>query len=338
MKRVGINLLYLIPGKVGGTEYYGRGFVEETIRKKKKNEKIFLFCNQENSFLFQKHALKATIVVCPVQASNRISRIIFEQGIFPFLLRKYRITQLHSLAYFGPILAPCWHSVVVHDANWKDHPEDFSFVERAVWKALVESLIKSADEIYTDSDFSFSRLAHHFPEYLSKISLRKVAFQKESALPLRKQKRELPLFGRPFFLCVSAYYPHKRMMYLYFLWRYLSRLFPHHYLVVVGRNGREEKKVKALLKTLHRVYVFDHLPSEQLANYYAHAEACIQPSIYEGFGYPVYEATTAKKTVFVGKKSLYSKEVQKNLRELIYVPRRDAWQFYRAIKADHQSF
>ena len=61
-----------------------------------------------------------------------------------------------------------------------------------------------------------------------------------------------------------------------------------------------------------------------LVNLYKYASAFIFPSIYEGFGYPVYEAATAMIPVFVGKKEMYQDEISNKLFELSFDVKKDA--------------
>ena len=80
--KIGINLLYLIPGKVGGTEIFARNIVRELSLLDKSN-KYILYLNLENKSLFNKLPSNFKTSLCPIYASNRFSRIIWEQIVLP---------------------------------------------------------------------------------------------------------------------------------------------------------------------------------------------------------------------------------------------------------------
>ena len=64
-------------------------------------------------------------------------------------------------------------------------------------------------------------------------------------------------------------------------------------LVVVGRATPYTGKVKAWAEhhgLSRRVRFFHGVPSEDLPAFYQQAEACVYPSVYEGFGIPIIEA------------------------------------------------
>jgi len=104
--RIGINLLYLIPGVVGGTENYAAGLVEGLSRLDKENE-YFVFINQESVEWEIPKSSNFYRILCPVEAIKRSQRYFFEQFRLPKLLKRYEIDIIHSLGYVGPLFASC---------------------------------------------------------------------------------------------------------------------------------------------------------------------------------------------------------------------------------------
>ena len=104
--RIGINLLYLIPGFVGGTEIYAAGLLHGLSQLDNKNEFV-VFVNEESVEWPIPQANNFNRVICPISASNRASRYYFEQFHFPNTLKKYKIDILHSLGYVGPVFPSC---------------------------------------------------------------------------------------------------------------------------------------------------------------------------------------------------------------------------------------
>lgn len=318
---IGINTLFLIPNRVGGTEYYTRSFLKH-LEEQDKDNSYTVFCNKENFKTFEFKSNKWKKVLCPIKASNRFERILYEQLIFPFVVSAYGCNLLHSFGYFGPVLGNFKKFVTVHDANWKDCPDDVSPLQNFVLNILISLNIYVAKRIITDSEFSKDRLAHYFPRQKDKIEVIPGAIEDEF-IDLMKNNNK-PIIEGKYLLCVSKFYPHKKIPYLISLFKEIEKIDNHINLVLVGRDGNEEKQVMELIKSSKRITHFEKASYSDLVNLYKNCSAFIFPSTYEGFGYPVYEAAVAKIPIFVGKKDMYQEEISKNLFELSFDVENDA--------------
>ena len=118
-------------------------------------------------------------------------------------------------------------------------------------------------------------------------------------------------------LTVSALYPHKRIPYLLHLWKKIIQKNKTLELVLIGKNGRDEKQVLDQIKYLPRTHYYSKIPFSSLVAFYQHASVFVSSSVYEGFGYPVYEAILSGAPCVVGRKELYP-ESQKGITELSF--------------------
>lgn len=79
--------------------------------------------------------------------------------------------------------------------------------------------------------------------------------------------------------------------------------YPKTKLVILGK-GEEEKDVNALAGRLgiqqDMHYDFEFIPEEDRISYYAAADMCVFPSVYEPFGIVCLEAMSMAKPVVVG--------------------------------------
>lgn len=310
-KVIGINALFLIPNQVGGTEYHLRSFVKYLQKLDRKN-KYVLFCNNENFETFTLTSKNWRKLRCPINASNRIARILYEQLLFPFIVKKSGCTMLHSYGYFGPLLTLGVPSMVtVHDVNWKDHPEDTGKLANMLSGFLTEASMRFSKQIITDSDFSKERILHYFPQYTNKLSVILPGVDDDFS-QLLGQKTTSPI-PHDYFLCVSACYPHKQIPKLLWWWQRAQRHYPGKYLVLIGQNGSDERKVAQLSSVISNVIRYKKVSYTELTAFYKHADAFLFPSTYEGFGYPVYEAVAAKVPVYVPSEEMYSSQIQKSI-------------------------
>lgn len=318
---IGINTLFLIPNEVGGTEYHLRSFLNELERIDTSNSYV-VFCNKENAHTFAFTSNRWKKIILPVHAKNRILRLVVEQTLLPLLVQLYKCTHLHSYGYFGPLWGRFKKIVTIHDANWIDFPGDTSKLQNTALNFLISNSIKSAHILVTDSDFSYSRLVMHFPNIDDKLHI--VYPGLDPALKNLLHKRQLAGNAQPYILSVSAFYPHKKIPYLLKLWESVSKRYQTYRLVLIGRHGLDELAIKKFCDAHSNVIWKSKVSLKELAHYYKQSKAFVFPSIYEGFGYPVYEALYAGIPVIVGNTQLYHPAIQKNLISLDFNLKNDA--------------
>jgi len=124
------------------------------------------------------------------------------------------------------------------------------------------------------------------------------------------KKKDKPFVNGKYLLCVSKFYPHKKIPYLISLFKEIEKINKTVKLVLVGRDGNEEQKVIKMIEGDNRIIHFEKAKYNDLVNLYKNASAFVFPSTYEGFGYPVYEALAAGSPVFVSDKRIYAKQYQ----------------------------
>ncbi len=95
----------------------------------------------------------------------------------------------------------------------------------------------------------------------------------------------------PFFLYVGNFYPHKNIDRLIAAFKAIPEPYK---LALVGPDDVFAKKIKVLVKNEgleQRIHFYYNLTPSELAFFYTNAEALIHPSLAEGFGLPLIEAS-----------------------------------------------
>ncbi len=122
--RIGINALYLLPGKVGGTEIYIRSLAGWLSKVDKDNEYV-VFINRESKGVFENIAPNMKIILCPIKAANRPVRILWEQIVLPVQARLHNIDVLLSAGTTSPFICPVKSVLVIHDLQHVNQPWNF---------------------------------------------------------------------------------------------------------------------------------------------------------------------------------------------------------------------
>jgi glycosyltransferase involved in cell wall biosynthesis len=276
--RVGVNLLYLIPGVVGGTETYARGLLGGLARAATRHEFV-VFCNEEASDWLLPPGFRR--VVCPVSAIHRARRYVFEQLRLPAWARAEKLDVLHSLGYVAPLWAPCPSVVTIPDLNTVAFGRQLSRSKRIVLGAFTRWSARRADHILTISSFSKDRIC----EVLG------VPRENVTVTPLASSPREPAgdpagvSVARSYFVAFSSTSPNKNIPFLLEAFARARASGLEHDLVLVGHPP-----TWAFGRVPAGVRFTGWLPDDRRDAVVAGAAALVFPSLYEGFGLPVLEA------------------------------------------------
>lgn len=295
--RIGFNLLYLLPNKIGGTETYARGVLSGLVRQKKIFEYL-LFCNQENygTFQIKNKSFKKKLINIP--ARLKFVRLISEQLLLPFYCYFQKIDVLMSFGYICPLFLPCKSAVFIYDLNWFFHPEEFSFFERMAWKLLVTLSAKRAEIIITSSENSQKDIIKILKIAKDKVKVIYGGVDRTRFKTISEKKRIQEIknkYGivKDYLLTVSAAYKFKNLVALVSAFKDLLIDFPDLQLMIVGLGGKGKTDLITKIKALNlqkKIAVTGWVPDEDLPTLYSAAKVYVHPSLYEGFGFPVLEA------------------------------------------------
>ena len=148
--RVGINTLFMIPGKVGGTESYLRALIRAYQANDRDNEYV-LYTGRENGGTFELTAPNFREVRFPLTAESRPKRLLWEQTLLPAQALRDRIDVLHSPGNTAPLALPCPSVTTLHDVGFYFFPGDWSRAALAANKLLVPAMNRRAARVITDS-------------------------------------------------------------------------------------------------------------------------------------------------------------------------------------------
>ena len=292
--RIGLNLLYLLPGIVGGTETYAKGLLEGLAEIDQQNE-YFVFVNRESETWPLPEAANFRRVVCPVRAVSRARRYLFEQLRLPFFIRPFNLQVLHSLGYMTPAFLPSGSVVTIHDLLY-DYPAPL--LRRMLLRFFVTLSARSSDRILTGSEVSKKQIASRLGVPAEKIRVIPNAPKDRTrrAADIEAIKRRLGLRDA-YLMALSSFSPSKNIPRLLHALALLERAWPEdHRLVLAGHMPSRGTTLFAEVEKLglgKRVVFTGYLPDEELIVLLRHASVFVFPSLYEGFGIPVLEAMEA---------------------------------------------
>jgi glycosyltransferase involved in cell wall biosynthesis len=283
--KIGLNLLYLLPGVVGGTEIYAAGLMNGLAQVDGQNE-YFVFVNRECTDWKLPEVQNFIRVICPVSAASRAHRYFFEQFRLPLLLKSYRIELIHSLGYVSPLWAPCESVVTIYDLNYLAFGEHMPVVRRQMLAFFVPKAAHKSVRVITSSGFSKKQIINHFKLPLEKVVViggasdaHGIQINRDSVCDVICRLKIHP----PYVVAFSSGGANKNIPRL--LGAFALASLPYQ-LVLIGRYPEDQIPQSIRSSVVLTGYLNDVDHHIILSG----ADFLVVPSTYEGFGLPVLEA------------------------------------------------
>jgi glycosyltransferase involved in cell wall biosynthesis len=294
--RIGLNLVYLVPGETGGMEVYAREFAP-ALAAAAPGATITAFISREAARTGFELDPRIETVTVPVQSRKRAEWVAGEQLWLPRLGRRARLDVMHSLASTAPATGSFARVATIHDLIYRRFPEAHFGLRTLGMRLLVPLAAKRSDRIIAVSQSTASDIERFLgigretvdviPQGHGDPPQRQVGAQPESEV-----RRRWHLGDRRVVLTLSAKRPVKN----------LSRLIEALGLIerpqrpILMMPGYPTPYEPALRDEVHArgleedVRMPAWIPDDELEGLWAIASCFVFPSLFEGFGAPVLEA------------------------------------------------
>jgi glycosyltransferase involved in cell wall biosynthesis len=295
MTRIGLNLVYLVPGEIGGMEVVARELIP-ALKEARPDIDLVAFVNREAAEAG--HGPWGELipsVTVPVNARNRVEWVRGEQQYVPRLAKREGVALVHSLASTAPLWGSFRRVVTIHDVIYRIYPDAHAGVLTHGMRVLIKSAALRSHRIQAVSEATRDDLVKLLKVPSAKIDVvpngvgttARATPEPEAAL-----RRRLELGERPVVLSVSAKRPHKNLLRLL---EAVARIdaAERPVLVLPGYATWHEAELReraAALRIEDDVRFLGWVDDAELEGLYAAASAFVFPSLYEGFGLPVLEA------------------------------------------------
>jgi glycosyltransferase involved in cell wall biosynthesis len=294
---IGVNLLWLVPGDVGGSEEYTVGLLTALAELDPPDLAVTLFVNGTFPEVYPELVEAWPTVVAPVSGRHRPARVVAESTWLAQQTRRRGLAAVHHAGGTLPSITPVPGLVTLHDLQPLSHPERFSLLKRTYIRSVVPRSLRRAAVVITLTRFTGDDAVARCGVDPARLRLVPSGIDPPGPLPgdvdVPAVLERHDLTGRRIVLFPAITYAHKNHETLI---RAFSRLVderPDLVLVLTGAPGPCEAQVT----TAVRSYGLDtyvrrpgRVPARELEVLYRQASVLAFPSAYEGFGLPVLEA------------------------------------------------
>ena len=190
--------------------------------------------------------------------------------------------------------------VTIHDLIFLRHPEFYHWIDTKIYAWKFRQTVREADHIIAISECTKRDIME-----LGHVDERRISVVYQSYAPrfkgFKAQDSLIPelcsptrsLSSKRYLLSVGTIERRKNILLAV---KALPLLPEDLSLVIIGRHTPYADEVKAYAENHHladRVIMLHNVSNAELPSYYAHAEAFVYPSVYEGFGIPIIEAISS---------------------------------------------
>jgi len=284
---IAVNLLWCVPGDVGGSEEYlvrqllGLAEAQSHLRPTLYVVDGFVEAHRELTEMFP-------TVVAPFSGAWRARRVAGEATWFR------QRTKSADLRHHGGGVAPLGavrpYLLTIHDLQYRTYPQYFSRTKRAYLATMIGRSVRKARLIAVPSQYVRESVVDAYRVSPTRVRVVPHGFEPDLLKDVTTEdelRRRFALGDGPVIVYPAVTHPHKNHQFLIDLLK-TRWTDPDLRLVLTGASGSAERSIAAAtdprVRRLGRVSAADRNGLLKLA------EAMVFPSRYEGFGAPLIEA------------------------------------------------
>jgi alpha-1,3-rhamnosyl/mannosyltransferase len=286
--RVGVNLLWCVPGLVGGSEeYITRQLAGVT------DVELVLFALRGFASAHPELGERFPIVTAPIDGHRRSVRVASEHTWLAVRTRERRLDLLHHAGGTLPRPQPAPGLVTIHDLQYLSYPQYFGRLKLAWLVSAVPSAVQHAVVVTVPSEYVKGTIVSAFdcpPEHVVVVPHGFEASAEPTDVGALRSRYGIR--GRSI-LYPAVTHPHKNHVLLLQAFAALGPEYRDVVLVLLGGSGLAADAVTSEIERLgvsDRVIRPGRVPAADRDGFYRVATLTAFPSLYEGFGAPVLEA------------------------------------------------
>jgi glycosyltransferase involved in cell wall biosynthesis len=292
VNKIGINLLWMVPGVVGGSETYMarllRGLAERSTAF---DYTIFALPQFKEAHPVIAKTFK--MAYAPVSGQWKSFRIAGENTWLVQQCRKRKIALVHYAGGVVPMIRTSRPVLTIHDLQYLYYPEYFTKTKLNYLKVMVPRSAESARLVLVPSEYTRRTVIERLNIDPSIVIVVPHGVSPREGKEATEEIRARYDISGPFFLYPAITYPHKNHLVLIDAFAKVLKTHPETTLVLTGAKGSMEVRMRSAIQGLgvgDRVKRLGYIPSDDLDALYHEAVAMTFPSRFEGFGAPVLEA------------------------------------------------
>ncbi len=287
-----VNLLWLVPGVVGGSEESVTDALRAVAEAAPSDLDLRLAVLAPFVEAHRDLAEAFPTVVAGLDGRRKARRVLAEQTWLATQCRSAGATVVHHAGGTVPLVHPGSVVLTIQDLQPLDLPHNFSVAKRTYLRLMLGRSARAAAVVVVPSEFTRGRVVE-----LLGIAPERVRVVPWAPRPAPARTTSTTAAGvvpdGPFLLYPAITYPHKNHLTMLDAFARLDGPAARARLVLTGGSAATEDRVRDRIDELgltDRVLRPGRVDQATLEALYAAAAGVVVPSRYEGFGLPALEA------------------------------------------------
>ena len=289
--RVGMNLLWLLPGVAGGAERYAVRLLRALADEAHDDVDVTIFCNRRFPAAHGDLTTRHQTAVAPIDGGSRAVRIAMEST---WLVREASRRDLQLVHHPNDVLP--WFrrqpsALTIHDLRSMAGTQVLSRSHASYLRARVPTSARAAAVVMTPSDYVRQQVLDRLRLDPARVLVVSAPVFSAPA-PETNGSGPPPVAGR-YFVYPAVTNRHKNHAVLLEAFAGVAANDPDVRLVLTAVPGSGETEVESSIRRLDlgdRVRRLGRIPDGDLDRLLAGAVGLVYPSRYEGYGLPLAEA------------------------------------------------
>lgn len=313
MEKIAVDLLWLRPGKVGGTESYIRNLLDGLARLEDEFD-LTLLVSRDNAETFRSYEKdpRFHLLTAGISSANIGKRIIWQNLFQNRLLRRNGFRKCFEPVYCKPWLnGGIRYTCVIHDLQALHYPEYHPFHEVAYSRLCWRMDTWNAARIVAISRWVKEDIEHRYGRKDIRVIYNPILIRENEVVEFDSLGRKYGMERKRYYYTVSQMIPHKNLMTLIKVMEKIMRQkqsggenpaqnaaeaggnpLPCR-LLISGVNGHAAQELKRQIadrKLQDIVTLTGFVSNEERNTLYQNCHTFLFPSVFEGFGMPPVEA------------------------------------------------
>lgn len=299
MLTIAIDLLWLRPKKVGGTEFYIRNLLDGFLQLKEPF-RLYLLVSQDNKESLEHYAEdeRISLLETKVVSADIAGRILWQFFCQNRFLRKHGIRKCFVPVYCRPLFnGGITYVNVIHDLQAAHYPEYHPFHEiaysRLCWwldAHFSKHIVAISDWVREDVIEKY----HVKPEKITTI-YNPITVNRDEVTSFAKLAEKYQIREKEFYYAVAQLIPHKNLDTIIEVMSRIKerKLDLPQKLLISGVNGESRGKLEEQIRDRgleQEVRLTGFVENAERNALYQYSRAFLFPSVFEGFGMPPVEA------------------------------------------------
>lgn len=299
MEKIAVDLLWLRPKQVGGTEFYIRNLLDG-FRKLEEPFQMVLLVSQDNknTFVHYTEDKRFTLMETGVVSANIGKRILWQFFCQNRFLRKHGIRKCFIPVYCRPFFnGGITYVNTIHDLQAAHYPEYHPFYEIAYSKLCWWLGAHWSKHIVAISDWVREDIVDRYhvrPENITTI-YNPITVDRDEVVSAEELSKKYGVSKKEYYYTVSQLIPHKNLDTIIEVMRQIKeqKINLPSRLLISGVNGESRDKLMRQIRKQgleKEVTLTGFVDSAERNALYKYSKAFLFPSVFEGFGMPTIEA------------------------------------------------